>query len=189
MSLRDSPQCSSGRSGSAVGQLAIGKDLDLPHRRRERTPHSGTWSTRRRPPRHRASGFSAAGPSHNREARPGEQAWDRPDAVAVEVANFLRKFIPGHEVRRKFGRAIATGSEAPALPETVFNPTDVLYTRKHLDLVWFEFHRLASTLLAEHRFAADGREFAFDVDCLVPARRSERFGQFLPAAKGGIVVR
>jgi hypothetical protein len=77
----------------------------------------------------------------------------------------------------------------PALPETVFNPADVLYTRKHLDLVWFEFCHSASALLAAHRLATDGREFAYDVDRLTPARRSERFGQLLPAAEGAIVVR
>jgi hypothetical protein len=130
-----------------------------------------------------------ARPSDNREARLGHQTWDRPDAVAVEVAHFLRKLVPRHEVRRTFARYIATGSEVPALPETVFNPADVLHTRKRLDLVWFELHRPASVLLAEHRLATDGREFACDVDRLVPARRSERFGQLLPAAEGGIVVR
>ncbi len=131
----------------------------------------------------------AARPSDNREARVGHQSWDRPDAVAVEVAHLLGKRVPRHEVRRTFARYIATRSEAPALPETVFNPADVLHTRKHLDLVWFELHHPTSVLLAEHRLATDGREFACDVDRLVPARRSERFGQLVPAAEGGIAVR
>jgi hypothetical protein len=76
-----------------------------------------------------------AGSSDNREAQLGHQTWDRPDAVAVEVAHFLRKLVPRHEVRRTFARYIASWSEVPALPETVFDPTEVLHTRKHLDLV------------------------------------------------------
>ena len=165
------------------------RDLSISDNQAKSGHRAGAWSTRWRPPRHRVSELLAARPPENREAQLGHQTWDSPDAVAVEVAHFLRKLVPRHEVRRAFARYIATGSEAPALPEPVFDPAEVLHTRKHLNLVWFELHRPVSAFLDGHRLATDGREFAGNVDRLIPARRSERFVQFLPAAEGGIVVR
>ena len=117
-SLGDGPLYDPGRSGSQVGQLAIAGSLDLRQPSEERTRRSGAWSTRWHPPHHRASELLAARPSDNREARVGHQSWDRPDAVAVEVAHLLGKLVPRHEVRRTLARYIATRSEAPALPET-----------------------------------------------------------------------